>query len=740
MFDEKKFGDSLEQSTLEEFMLATPYASGERTALDNSITPKIFYEHFYANSNQADELVTKINNAVCHGNNNIIISGYKGCGKTTFINYFTQKTNHRSIMLNFDDYVDTGSDIKSSILLEIFRKILLDVEKNHGRIIKKLNEIYNKYDNASFFNLRIDSDNSYKSFFEYIKKLISLEKPNSVESINNELKTILGLMKDHQLLVILIFLDISNRICNNLNPKCYIVFENLDVINNNQTLADFTRDVSAFRNNINYILSRITYPGLTENYYNPFQEYTLIFCMRETTKAEFIEHFHDRGMTIYDIDDVSRIYDKKTIIDTRFRYLLKLINEQRISNGKLLKQCEQLSLLLDDAYISENMFSLFDYDFRTSISVLCRIITHIGKSKPQIFDSIKKLRDFNTEDNWSIHASRSIVLREVFNIFIKHHYIDTILASEYKPGNNNMAINVTRILLLYLLNNKHYYQNNQPIEGQPTSLYNVLNDMTQYFDGNLIINSIWNLYELRNKKYWNHLITFDGFHTISYDALSSQLSKFKNNEINLQSYGKVGITYAGQSYLEIMLPRYEFFAARRYSDERSLFTLTKEELSNTGHLDVIFSGVFSEVKSCCERLKRFYFNIFYQKHNITPDEYLRSDFVWCKYSDFAEYKISMFHSERIIHSHIGYLNDFRMFAFYVITDEKLKAKINELVIKYIKNYIALFDIKNINNGSALYSNHSLNLIKLYEKCIDKIKKAKYYDFTTNIDSDTGKDL
>ena len=732
----EEFEMRLNSASLKQFLTATPYSSGDKPILDRYLDDKMFFSEIYSGSDYADMVCEKIQKRSEKGNiKNIIISGYKGCGKTTFIHYFVHKTNSRSLMLNFDDYVNrgNGNEIKSIILLDLYRKIADDILEHNSIISEKLFELYNSNHNKRFFSRFIDPDNTFKNFFETIKQAITKLEKEIDDFIDENLKSIMNNMQVHQLLVILILYDISDRLVNKKDNKCYLIFDNLDVVDNTKDLEEFTKDISAFRNNMSYILDNISYENLNTKGYNIFQDYTVIFCMRESTKAEFIEHFNDRGNDLYIVDNISAMYDKEKIVQKRYDYLVSL-NRQDIE--RLKEDVNTIKQILQDVYVKEILIKLFNYDYRTSINVLSEIEY---ESKNSLAKSLA-LKNISFYSSWSIFGSRCILFRKIFELFKTNHYFEKIRESEYSVTiqDSTMAINVTRLILLYLRNSQTLYIDTEKLDSQTVSLFELFNELSKCCDDSeVIVNSIWNMYELRNQNFWNHLVTFDGMKEISLNNLEEQMQLYKNGVKSYNSYGRIRITSAGNAYLENLIIHYEYFATRLNNViNKSLFSYNKSDLLHEEYVENVLEGVYGEVEKCVKKVYKFYKFIFEEKNHYDEESFLGSKYAWHKIQDESAKVSSMFHAERIIHSHINYLNSFRKFAFYSLGDKTEEKRLfNRLIIKYIKKYIKMFEKE---SHMALKSSMSNVLVQQYNKCIKKIEEKDYYEFELDINRETGK--
>lgn len=141
---------------------------------------------------------------------------------------------------------------------------------------------------------------------------------------------------------------------------------------------------------------------------------------------------------------------------------------------------------------------------------------------------------------------------------------------------------------------------------------------------------------------------------------------------------------------------------------------------------------------------KFYVEIFEKKCKYTIDSFLGSRYVYHNKND--EYiKRPLFHIERVAHSHISYLDAFRMYAFWILevkegnADDIFEKKkdINRRLVHAINRYISL-----ISEGDDLKASPtSTNLVNNYKKCIKKISNNDQLDdFITRIDNNTGNSI
>lgn len=775
-----EFYDMIGKNSVRNFLKATPYPAGDSSQLDDFFNhnKEIFYDNICISSDREEvefnELDRRINT---QHNNLILIYGYKGCGKTTFIHKYIRRLREsdiRYMLFNFDSFGD-DDPIRNTIVgktNEKIKKDLMDRRQNKS-ICKSILKIWNYEDNSSFLDDRIDLNNSFREFITQIENIFN----HNINLVNNEtilqkIKDILRGMSIESLLTLNILFDIAYRIEFKRPKECIILFDNLDVIYSSAKIGKFTRSCSQFYNDAQYIFRNIKYPDLEENYNNPMQNYYMIFIMRETTQAIFIEHFNDRNLLGHPVD-VSFVYDKTKILKKRCDYILSHKKELQLDEKKLY-EIESINQIFRDDYIERYLFKLFNDDIRTGINTITEISFDINNHLKESID-LRNIAPLSKEDKY--FASRGIIFFEIFKLFASYTYFDIIKRTEYLLDISNessllmnsldidsaenemphessiLAINISRIILLYLFNCKKNIDDTEttvPISRLYDDLSRLSYDDTELSKREIlgIVNqSLLDLFNLRNKDFWNHLVTFDGLDCVTDTELSNQLDHFMRERYAYKNYGSVRITNSGFLYLNTVLTHFEYFSARVKRSKHYTPLFLKQNLikCSTDYyvFEKIIKVVFKEVKLCWDKLKKFYIVVFQQKCKYTNASFLSSKFVYRNQRDDYTPVTPLFHIERIVHFHISYIDAFRRYAFYILdhSDNNYddivaeKQEINKRLIKYIIDYISLVDDQEISSKA------SMNLISNYKKCIEKIKKShNYSDFKTHIDNKTGEEL
>lgn len=758
----------IEANSVRDFLRATPYpAGGQSSEIDNFLNKnrEVFFEKIYISSETEKEEFEDLDRRIHQKHNQLILLyGYKGCGKTTFIHRYARHLREkqiRDIFYNFDSYGNTDP-IKYTITRYVYGLIYKDIVEENGVVCDKWFEIWNYQDNKCFFSNYIDLDRNFKSILEIVSR-IQNNRPNDDER-GRMLEEINGIiyndMSVSEILILTVFIDIVSRLVYRKERRCIIVFDNLDVIYSTTQIEDFTKNCSQFLNDAQYIFRNIAYKEKEEEglYKNPLQDYSLIFVMRETTNTMFIEHFNDRNLIGHPID-VSGTYDKSKIIEKRCDFVLSNSDKIQISESTR-REFELIGELFKDEYIESYLFMLFNDDIRTGINAITEIT--FGRNYLQESLDIRKINALDTKD--TRFASRGIIFFEIFKLFAANHYFSTIKKTEYffsaeewkstedgeKKTSIILAINISRMILTYLFNSMSDWDDNDT--AVPLSrVYEDLSKLSHCENDSgrdileIVNQSLMDLFNLRNSSFWNHLITFDGLGCEPINELSHQLDMFLSKRYEFKNYGFIRITTSGYMYLNTVLTHFEYFSARKMRNNCyvPLFLPENVTMYSPGiyKFEKIINIVWEEVEDCWKKLMKFYVEIFEKKCNYTVDSFLGSKFVYHNNTD--DYiKRPLFHIERVAHSHISYLDAFRMYTFWILDNmegrtediAQKKKDINCRIVGAISRYISLIS----ENDNIKASPTSKNLVINYKKCIKKIcNNDQWNDFTTRIDNATG---
>lgn len=237
------------------------------------------------------------------------------------------------------------------------------------------------------------------------------------------------------------------------------------------------------------------------------------------------------------------------------------------------------------------------------------------------------------------------------------------------------------------------------------------------------------MYNIRRNTYWNQLISFSNIKIGNYDEVEKKILEPRNNNI------KVHITKAGETYLDLIATHFEFFSCRitnkKEYNKYPLFISEnwRKKEKKRYYFQYLIDNVISVVENCCRKLHEYY-NITKFNGKESKEKYLESYFIY--HQGNGRY---VFHGERIIHTHIRYLDAFRL---YLLKLEEFsyedKVHINYLLVGYIDQYIKIGEkyaniLSNVSEGDE----DEAGLFAQFKEKMKIIDDRGYADFETIID-------
>jgi hypothetical protein len=241
----------------------------------------------------------------------------------------------------------------------------------------------------------------------------------------------------------------------------------------------------------------------------------------------------------------------------------------------------------------------------------------------------------------------------------------------------------------------------------------------------------------RERTCWCHLIVLK-FAMVKADSLSIEkvLQEQYDQKEDNNKYG-VKITNAGKSFVHFS-QTFEYYTCRYYSNALPLFCI-----KNKGTIIDLIRKIRDNTIKCINNIIENdesylscngYYNYEYQFSNEISKKYLLLHF---KDKTTGKLKEERLHVIQIIDSHIGYLDNFRLFLLnegLSINDMPFLNNILEVIGSYIKKYRDIFEIIEINDKKYYYYVGKNNLEK-HEKIINtfenQLKKVTEKPFDVN---------
>lgn len=748
----KKFYNNISSNGCVYLLKATPYTKENRIKFDNNLTKEDFFGFLYTERStkaehkaENDLFDNKINAAKEDLQNEfskvsmIHISGYGGCGKTTFIHHLLWTLKDSIGVYDVIDYEGCTKAAEpfikriarliykiknTSSLLNYFESIVNNTLFNTYRFSKQIPVLY---DFSNELSVIIDGNNYTENSLGAF--LIHFEK----NYISEDYKPIVGKDFVSFLLFLEFILLLFDKFENNNESAMILIIDNADSLSDLSEEHLLLKSIREFENNCNYFFG---WNLENDGVYNDKKvsdvlrrtKLTMFFTTRVATikKYEIIEPDWERIDGWMSIRFPEHYYDHKDIINHRIEYYLSL--ESPKSN--IAEELSLISKLVEIAYHNYNFMRLFNGSYRTCVERICDILRTIHRS--QIKEMIK-LYSERTDNRDAIEGAIGYYLYMILCVLKNEKtYTETL---DLSPCRKDGTISLSRIILTILRE-----------KGDRCSLYDLFTLLVPVgYKPKMICTQIWNLCEVARNNAWRRLLLFDLITPSSLDELKQQADKFINGDEEINHYTELIICTAGQAYMEFVVPHFEFMLSRHelgvgtsvQSKYQPLFSSSSEELIRDENGEMIYrfekkiSWVFKDVEDCCYNSVKFAERVE-KEFNLSKDEYINNTF-FNYHSVGWDNNVGpkQSYESRLIFRHIGYIEKYRNYLLNKKKDISLEERIaiNKKLVEWIIKYIDLYYSGEICYRTEYQDIAAKDLLDLSNKII----KSNYKDFVTRIE-------
>lgn len=634
---------------------------------------------------------------------NILLIGNQGCGKTTFVHHLEREcSDYEFVFFDFDE------DTSNPTLNEYIEKLswhLHSLLKSNDAINKLFHNLFLK--NKNLIDAKINAGNKINNFFDDFRKIF-LDN-DDIRARENFIKIINALFFNQILSLIILWYvckfayDYKN---NTVSKKMIFCLDNLDVLVNKEIIENFFKEYFLFVRNIDSIIQNLDDEYVTRESVTYNSLFVFVLSCRQHTWARVKEHYPQDNSFIQ-ISTLERnitdAFDKRNILERRKQY----ISDNSTFYNELIDTIEKTQAVLADMDATEkyhhNIYDLFDDDYRQCNITFDQILSDC----PDLFDEYSRVRKKIGKS--SLYGARGIIYKALFDKFKQTGIFDNIGVLDMSA--DKPLVSNARMILNYL--NYYTYSTNRNNQK-----YVTFEKIVDAFKGGVISkeeinNALCAMFNLGYDSLWNELIAFKEIHS---------------EKLNDCSGLEVFITKAGHEYLSLIATHFEFFNTRvtkkRVADIPLFSEMSIMKYSGNKDYQYFFeetiSLVLEIVKKCCERMSEYYATIM-EKKFCGQDGYLDSHYV---YSD-----ANVLHGERILHTHIRYIDTYRLFILREISNPNEKRTINELLVKFIERYIEAGE----DNPAILTQTSTDNLFPAFKSQIKIIRNSNFEDFKTKID-------
>lgn len=683
---------------------ATPFTEHGEFNYNGALKDGFFFQHMFSRKGKCDEYVSEIKDALKnHTYKSILLIGNQGCGKTTFVHNLERECEDCEFVF-FDFDADTSNPTIDEYI-ENLSVYLLRLLKSDDSINKVLYNIFIK--NKNLINQKINASNNNNNFFDEFKRTFI---DNNRENDKNDFIKIINGLYFNQILSLIILWHLSEYKIdyqkNKKSKKLVFCLDNLDVLVNKEIIEKFFREYFRFIRNVDSIIQKLDEDFMQQQNITYNSLFTFVFSCRQHTWARVKEHYRQDNnfVQISTLEcNISDAFEKRAILQKRKEYIEKNSNYY----GEFMSSIEKAQSVLADMDATEryrhNIYDLFDDDYRQCTITFEQIL----RNDPNLFNDYSKLKARVNKSSDLLYGARGLVYKALFEKFKQKGIFDDIGVLDVSA--NRPLVSNARMILNYL----NYYTYSTDKNNQR---YIAFEKIVDAFDGIIdkedIDSALRAMFKLGYDSPWNELVAFNEIH-------SEEIIDCRGLEIF--------ITKAGHEYLSLIATHFEFFNTR-VSKKRTLnvplFSEKSMEKSENNKYQYVFqetiSLVLEIVKKCCRRMSEFYTSVMEPRFE-SIEEYLQSCYV---YGD-----ANVLHGERIIHTHIRYIDTFRLFVLQDIKTPIIKVNVNEILVQFIEEYIKIGEEYPI----ILTTMSTERLFPSFKDKIEIICASNFEDFETRID-------
>lgn len=762
------YGDSIENVGEDCLLQATPFVKDTRYNFDGDLTAKIFFDHLYMEKikstekdkekarridTENDDFDNGINRALLCLDNKfsradmIHISGYGGCGKTTYLRHLLWSLNKEHPYLNYIFVDFEGTDF-------VYEALLDSIEENLRTNFQEKVSYLNKISRGQIFKL--SKFTKIENQFITVVRRLWILRNNRIDArkydFAREIRNIKGLDSDSKtyaylLLIINFFLLLWQGFEIEDKVSLVLVYDNVDSIDDHLQESILLSSMIEFINDCNYFINANV---------SGFKEYngSLVQNVIKRTKCLFL--LATRVVTIRryvelapDLEHVQgwysqrmpeHYYDHFSIINKRVEYYLQNEpNSERKKKIESLKKLREISYVL---YRTNSYKRLFNGNIRYCFGTL--LVLNANYSNQGFIDRCIELRKQSADIRGAGVGANGLVLALLLDYFKRQGvYEEKLHLSICKK---DYTVSLSRLILTFIRENKYR-----------CSLVDLYESLSPYFSQEEFCRDIFALSESK-RDVWRRLITFGLFFPASDKEFVSQVERLNSGERDKNKFSELYLCLSGMAYLDFVIPHFEYMLSRHNNPYETLSNYNYWPLFSENSLDVInekatneedkylferkINWVYTDVSDCCDNSVCFADKVC-QKMGYTRNGYLEESKLNYTASGHKDEKgMPQSYESRLIFGHVSYIERYRQ---YIMNQKKLEenTKSEEELGKFNKERrdINRRLVSIISKYLNLYSNN----VKCYQtprqtvahgKLIDIVKKIEgtdYWDFDTLIE-------
>lgn len=141
----KEFVSMLKNVSAQKYYRANPYTKTDGLDFKGNVSEKLFFDSFYVETEKSKQCINDIKYVLNnYPESTIILKGYSGCGKTSFLHDLLYNNIKSSIVIDCEKGIDNQDEdpILTKITFDIVERINDDIINNNSIVLNKVKEIF----------------------------------------------------------------------------------------------------------------------------------------------------------------------------------------------------------------------------------------------------------------------------------------------------------------------------------------------------------------------------------------------------------------------------------------------------------------------------------------------------------------------------------------------------------------------------------------------------------------------
>ena len=754
--------------SLGEILQACPFDSNKN--LGGRLKEEDFFRHLFIKGDYSSSLAERLTEALSselENNRLLIIDGFSGTGKTTFLKSYIRENRQYDHV-----YIDFYKHMRA-----------LEAAQDPNIISKDLNRVIRDLQ-SSLEKPALETDEEEKIRSE-VAIAASLQRRIKREAVSNSpiagiVKGFLGKLPDDALDELLFFVDANRRYfarylsqafikyfekigTRNIPEKAHgilsacdlsdvfilffvhcfrtsrrskatiVYFDNLDAVS-----LDYLSD--CFCNNFATILTTATemaqdtdiFPGANLDF---SRNYKFVFCLRDANGAAINAHIADSlGHTLKTLSCQLRFEASlyREVMRRRLSFFEEITRSKRRrsrvkrESASARAVCRALAEIADDSFFKSAVVPLFNCDYRKMTLALFEIAKDRKESLWKTPDALKTIA--NLREDLVRFCLRGDMAFSLITLLMERNFLGDypFFGRDIRPGDAYCLH--SRMILNFILNNSNIERVSDVSDPdtiiRAVSLSDILESFVGIYPPGEVVGTLFDAFLLHSSN-WVHLVTWRlkplDFLVHREAGMSTRLVPLRPIDESDDNDGFAGLhpiaislTPAAFVYLKYILPHFEFYS-KLAGNKASLFSMALEKSAETD-VPFLFQEVIQRTQSLVKRhldsMNRFFREVFADAIGFDEAGYLQSPYAFYYAGSGRAAPVGCLHSDRIVLTHLEYLDHYREFLLRYASSKgglPLKKVVNRLILELMRRYVEIGQVSGSACATALKEAFTLRL-------------------------------